>query len=161
MILMIMKILIQISFLICILSCNKNETIDITDQCVFPNFFTNQCFWGSPGREYDEIVFVSNEEFNLFANAIRIYLLNLNCDTAVIPNIDFDTFSLLGKYTSGGGCEVEYVRKVYNNINDKTIIYEIDVEYIGGCAMLITNRNWVLIPKLSNNYIVEFVVHEH
>lgn len=142
-------------------SCSKDTYIDITDQCVFPQLFTNQCFWGNPGGEYDEIVFISNDEFESFTDSIRIFPININCDTATVPYIDFDAYTLLGKYTKGGGCNVDYERRVFKDVTNQTIIYEINMDYSGTCLLLITSRNWVLIPKSVNNYSVEFIVNEH
>lgn len=127
--------------------CSNDNYIDITDQCEFIQLFTNSCFWGIPNSEYDEIVFRDNEDFQTFVDSVRIYPANINCDTAIAPDIDFKNYVLCGKFTSGGGCDSDFKRKVYRDITNEEIIYQIDINYSGLCDMLITSRNLVLIPK--------------
>ncbi len=64
----------------------------------------------------------------------------------------------IGKYTEGGGCDVSYNREIIDYKRQNKIVYAIKVGYTGMFAMLVTNMNWALIPKLKDNYRVEFIV---
>lgn len=141
--------------------CSKDGFIDdITAQTDFREIITNPCFYGIGGSEFDEIVINDNESYQDFGDSIRIYPINLDCDTASLPYIDFNNYTLVGKSTLGGGCGAVYVRKMFKDNSNKIIVYEIDVEYIGNCYMSISNRNWSIIPKLSKDYEVVFRVSQ-
>lgn len=155
-----MRYLYFLAIILTFTGCDKEDFIDITDQVTFPSLFRSPCFDVFAYSEKDEFVFNEENTFKAYVDSIRIYPVNLNCDTASVPEIDFADYSLLGKYTSGGGCDVKYERKVFKDEINKRIIYEIDVKYIGTCEMLITSRNWVLIPKMPENYSFEFKVRK-
>lgn len=154
----ILKTLILCTSLI-LVSCNKDsEVIDITDDCEFYDNILSTCFYGTSGSEYDEIVFRDNDSYQEFGDIVRIYPVNLDCDTAQLPIIDFNNYSLLTKRTNGGGCSATYKRKVIKDAENKKIIYEIAVDYEGTCEMLLGSRNWALVPKILDDYNVEFVL---
>ena len=139
------------------LGCERYE--DLIEQVDFLGFEDfGICFTGNPSDLDSEVIFTDYETYQDYWNKRRIHPYNLDCDTAQLPNIDFDKYSLIGKYTEGGGCEVSYDRDIIEDKLRNRIIYTIKVEYQGTCAMLITSMNWVLIPKLKRNYEVEFVV---
>ena len=139
-------------------TCNKdNEIIDITEDCEFSDNILSTCFYGTSSSEYDEIVFRDNDSFQEFGNSVRIYPVNINCDTAQLPDIDFNKYSLLSKRTHGL-CSASYTRKVLKDTDNKKIIYKISVVYEGTCEMLIGSRNWAIIPRIPDNYRVNFVV---
>lgn len=153
---------VQILLFVFFLSCEKDcEIRDITDQCIFHEEFLSPCFHGITSSEYNEIVISDTTVYYQFGHAIRIFPCNLNCDTARLPPIDFSKYTLLGKRTYGGGCTAEYVRQVFEDKCEKMIIYEINVEYSGGCDMLIGNWNWVYIPKLPVDFTVAFRVSQN
>lgn len=143
-----------------ITGCEKNdEFTEITDKVEFlePNFF-GTCFSGFYDEGYSEVIIKNEEAYQDFGNTVRIHPYNLNCDTADLPMIDFNKYSLIGKYTSGGGCSVSYTRQVFRDEKNKKYIYEISAEYSGTCRMLIININWALIPKIPKGYTIEFRV---
>jgi len=76
----------------------------------------------------------------------------------VLPEINFSQNTLLGKWTSGGGCSIDFVRKVYRDDGNKRIIYLINVVNEGTCSMMGESMNWILIPKVPSGYEVEFIV---
>jgi len=153
------SLLVLISFIL--ISCDKeNERIDITDSCEFYDNILSTCFYGSSGSEYDEIVFRNNNAFQDFGNIIRIYPANVDCDTAKLPNIDFSKYSLLSKRTNGL-CSATYARKVLKDIDNKKIIYKISVTYEGSCEMLVGSRNWAIVPKIPDDYNVEFQQNDY
>ncbi len=155
-----MKIKIIIfSFLLTLstITCDKEgELIDITSECEFYDNILSTCFYGRPNSDYDEFVFRNNNSFQEFGDIVRIYPANLNCDTAKLPNIDFTKYTLLTKSTNGGGCSATYHRKVLKDTKNRKIIYEILVNSESTCEMLLGSRNWAIIPKIPNNYSVDF-----
>ncbi|MDR0604903.1 MAG: hypothetical protein LBG80_11435 [Bacteroidales bacterium] len=91
----------------------------------------------------------------------NVYQLQVSFDEGKsFQDIDFSQYTLLGKYTSGGGCKVNFERNVSKNMLDKQMIYSIQVKQYGLCEMLVESMNWVLISKLSNDYSVVFTVKE-
>jgi len=140
-------------------SCEKNnELVDITSDCEFPEIIVSSCFYGSPPPEYYELVFRDNESYREYGDIVKINPINLNCDTAQLLAIDFSKYTLLSKMIMGGGCSANFDRKVFMDVGNRKIIYQVKADFVGSCEMLITNRNWVLIPAITNNYTVEFRV---
>ena len=143
--------------LITSVGCERYE--DLIEQVEFLGFEDfGVCFTGNPTGLDKEVVITDSKTYEDYWNLKRIHPYNLDCDTAELPKINFDEYSLIGKYTEGGGCEVSYEREIIEDKVRNKIIYTINVEYIGLCQMLITNMNWALIPKLKRNYEVEFIV---
>lgn len=140
-----------------IASCEKSDKIiEITNDCKFYDNILSTCFYGISGSKYNEIIITDNETYQTFGDSIRIHPANVDCDTAKLPYIDFNKYSLLGKRTNGGGCSAKYDRKILKDIENKKIIYQISVVYEGNCKMLLGSMNWAYIPKLPNDYKVEF-----
>lgn len=155
-----MRYLFLFSIILIFSTCEKKDWDDITDQVIFPVLFRNPCFDIASLSRNNELIFRDKESFESYVDSMRIYPYNLNCDTATVPDINFDKYTLVGKFTSGGGCDVEYKRNVFEDVNNKNIIYEIKINYTGLCEMLITSMNWALIPRIPDNYSVEFKVRE-
>ena len=141
-------------------ACENDKLIELTEQCEFHENLLGSCFSGIGDCGYDEIVITDSESYQHFGNVIRIHPVNVDCDTAALPYIDFNGYTLLGKRTSGGGCSAYYDRKIFKDKKDKRIIYKIEVQYGGACAMLIGSWNWISIPKLLEGYSVEFKVNQ-
>ena len=137
--------------LIVLFGCEKLEDITMQVEFLEPDFFGN-CFAGRPiaSDRKLEVIITDNESF----------LQYWKCDSADLPEINFDTYSLIGKYTEGGGCDANYDREIIDNIRRNKIVYTIEVDYNGFCSMLITNMNWALIPRLKEHYQVEFIVRQ-
>ena len=81
-----------------------------------------------------------------------------SCTNFVLPSIDFSQKTLLGKYASGGGCSIDFTKKVHKDDSNKKVVYVIDVIEQGMCEKLGFSNNWILIPKIPFNYTVEFQV---
>ncbi len=140
-------------------TCEKYEDLTGKVEFIKPVFF-GVCFSGMPAGLDTEIVITDSESYFEYFNQKRIYPYNSGCDTAELPAIDFNTYSLIGKYTEGGGCDVNFQREIIDYIREKKIVYTIKVEYTGNCYMLITCMNWALIPSLKDDYVVEFYCAE-
>lgn len=102
--------------------------------------------------------------YKMYADSMRIHPVNLNvdCDTATLVYIDFSKYSLIGIFTGFGACDT-INRKIFNDENNKKIIYDIDIkEYTGSCIMIyVLSLNLALIPKIPDNYKVDFTVNRH
>jgi hypothetical protein len=136
--------------------CKKEE---ITSDVQFlTNSYFGDCFFYS-ASESDEIVLRDQEEYESYFAALRQSSSNKDCSEAVPTAIDFDKYTLIGHRTSGGGCSVEYDRKVEQKGN-KEVTYHITATYSGLCMMLISDMNWALIPKIKDRTDVVFDVKE-
>jgi hypothetical protein len=139
-----MKPAMIVTILLFLISCGDNDYEDITNECEFINMFTlNPCF----EEPYGEFIFTDRDTFLALVDTMRISSSRFDCDTAIAPNIDFENFVLLGKYASGGGCNIKFKQRVYRDITNQQLIYQIDVKATGWCDMLGYSNNWVLIPK--------------
>ncbi|MFZ5941245.1 MAG: hypothetical protein ACOYXB_11810 [Bacteroidota bacterium] len=141
-------------------ACTSGELTDISEECIIENPFSHPCFYGFAEADSGEVIITSEEEYAAFVEIIRLNLYNVDCDTVAVPEIDFSNYSLIGTYTSGGGCDVEYDRQVFRNSAEKKVVYRIRVSYSGSCEMLIFSMNWALIPRLPRHYQVEFDVSQ-
>jgi len=152
------KLIILILTLGLITCKKKGELIDITGNCIFYDNILSTCFYGASGSEYDQFVFRNQSDFQNFGNSVRIYPVNLDCDTAKMPYIDFDKYSVVTKRTIGSGCSARYNRTILKDTDNKKIIYKISVLYEGNCRMLLVNRNWAYMPNFPNDWKVEYQV---
>jgi hypothetical protein len=139
-------------------SCENQEGPTVEVQFLDANFF-GTCFSGVYDKGYKEVIILDNKTYQDFGDSIKVHFVNNDCSTAVLPNIDFSKYFLIGKLTEGGGCSVKYDRQVIDNIEKRTLVYKIKADYSGNCKMLIINMNWVLIPKVYSDYTIEFQVY--
>ena len=72
-----------------------------------------------------------------------------------LPEIDFDAFTLLGQYTTGG-CEVIYIREVSKHDDIMKYHYKVTVKECGSCMKESYSFNWVTVPKLPDGWNVTF-----
>jgi hypothetical protein len=88
---------------------------------------------------------------NEYENFVKEYI----CDTSVPESFDFNKNTLLGQKTSG--CHAKEYKKVTINDSKKALNYSINVVDTN-FACLEVNPNWILVPKLSEEYEVNFKV---
>ncbi|MEO0470460.1 MAG: hypothetical protein AAF206_12620 [Bacteroidota bacterium] len=79
-----------------------------------------------------------------------------NCTSFVPESIDFDTYSLLGQKVDGSGCSRVFCPKVTDKKNRKQYLYEVELLECGFCLPYEQRMEWVLVPKLPDDYEVEF-----
>jgi hypothetical protein len=139
---------ILFALLFVFLSCNKEEEpceSIIQNDGIIVESIHFQC---------DEPFYTGN--FVVDSNDQLDSLMNLNsgCNQ---PEIDFTKYTLLGRYahTSGTG---SYYRNVVEDTANLRYNYTITVENCGSCTCLSQNMNWVLVPKLPENWTVKFTV---
>jgi len=136
----------------------NSNPVDISSQCVFEEkTILSKCYWRG-AWSVEELIVRDQKEFEEYGK--RIKEVTENCETASLPIIDFTKYDLISKITRGGCCRDKYKRKVMSDPKLKKITYVIDVEYEGKCEMLCGNFNWAKIPKIPEDYSLEFVVIE-
>ncbi|NLF41924.1 MAG: hypothetical protein GX587_04455 [Bacteroidales bacterium] len=134
---------------------NVGEIIDITSECEFPEDFLTVCFCGCCSSEHKDYVFRDNDSFQEFGEAVRTNFTG--CSTASLPCINFSKYTLLKLETNASGGTVTYDRKVIKDTGNRKIIYHVSVHYEGMYMIDISNSNWAIVPKIPDNYTVEFV----
>jgi hypothetical protein len=80
--------------------------------------------------------------------------LNMFPDDAM--TIDFNAYSLLGLYITGGGCDASITREVTSLDKEKQYHYKVTLYTCGYCKMGVYDFNWVIVPKLPSGWTVTF-----
>jgi len=100
----------------------------------------------------------SNKDFIITSDSLNIFDLRVSFDNGEnFQSIDFSQYSVLGKYAIGK-CNVVFNRNVSKNIEKQKYIYKITVNQCGLCGVGNVSMNWVLIPKIEDDFTVEFEV---
>ena len=155
--------------LLFVLGCEKDQnTYKIQDVTFLTNlelFDSVICFSPTFLKKNTGIVITNEIKYNMYADSMRLNPFNPdgNCNTATLVNIDFSKYSLIGISTSYGGCDT-LKRNILHDEKNNKLIYEIDIkEHTGeGCFyFLIVDLNVALIPKLPDDYKVDFSVKRY
>jgi len=135
-------------------SCENSDTIDGIIDTVYD---LGNCYQYMRDTSY---VISDIVEFKKLKNEIdsAFYAQNSQCDTAQLIVPDFTKYSLLAYFTEVKACDAAYKRTVLNESALHKYIYTIEIEACGNCTYMIPNMNWVLVPKLPENYTVEYKV---
>lgn len=72
---------------------------------------------------------------------------------------DFSQYTILGKYAKGT-CRAIFERNVSRDNSKKECVYKIKVRECGSCELLISSMNWVLVPKIPDDYNAIFVTEK-
>ncbi|MBZ0244137.1 MAG: hypothetical protein K8F24_13030 [Bacteroidales bacterium] len=146
--------LFRISILSLILFFSSCEKEDIFEGIIVKEFNPGHCL--PPfGSEPDEYV-ITND--SIYQNLLTIE--EPVCDDYTLPDIDFTTYSLLGKYTVSNGEVKYYKREVVKDDGGMKYIYNIYLKSKNNKRAEIS-MNWVLVPKLQAGYGVEFTVEKN
>lgn len=90
-------------------------------------------------------------------NALLAQRLNTSeCNSYQLPPIDFSQKTLLGKQTTLQGCSGSYTYNILANPEKRVYHYQIKAVAAGNCHDEIKNMNWITIPRLPDNYTVQF-----
>ena len=148
-----MKNFLFISALILTFSCNKtncnsSQKTNGTGEIISNAVIEETAFTGLGFR--DEYVIKSDS-----ANTINA---RVRFNNGSLDSINFNDYSLLGKWADGD-CSVRIERDVEKKSSEKKLIYTIKVNECGNCKVLEGSMNWVLVPKIPNDYVVEFIVN--
>ncbi len=97
------------------------------------------------------------EQQHIISDSISYYSM-LDTNNCTPLQIDFSQKTLLGKYTSGTGCTIEFKRQLYINEKDKESLYVITLKEKGLCKKQDESMNWIIVPKISSDYKVTFKI---
>jgi hypothetical protein len=103
---------------------------------------------------------MGSKEHVIKSKADNIFDLQVSFDNGSnYDSIDFSKYTLLGKYANGG-CHVVFERDVSKQEAEKKYTYKIKVLQTGNCEINVESMNWVLIPKIEDEYSVNFILEE-
>lgn len=84
-----------------------------------------------------------------------------NCADSSYPQIDFTMNTLLGVSRSAA-CRIgDRYWNVYIDETANKYVFQAISEGEGNCYMLALDRFWITVPKLPDDYTVEFVEYEY
>ncbi len=152
-----MKQTIIFLMMLSLLSCEK-ENNNFKEVDVTPMETELICFACKLDECNDNCEFVINDNDSyLLLDSLKSD--TEDCNSVQLPEIDFNEKTLLGKCTLVSGCgEINYSRKVEKNESDKKYIYTIEIDTSGLAHCVKSNMNWIIVPKISSNYSIEFNV---
>ncbi|MCL2434634.1 MAG: hypothetical protein FWD09_00675 [Lentimicrobiaceae bacterium] len=102
----------------------------------------------------------SNEGVIITSDSLNGSNLVVSFDNGITYNpIDFSQYTLLGKYAEGQSMAF-FDRNVTKDAKKKKYIYTIRVIFCGDFLDTRASMNWVLVPKIEDDFSVEFVI-EH
>ena len=139
-------------------ACNKDDCgkLNSSNSGIIISSFTpsNEC---ARLDEYNETYIIrTQQEYD------SLKIINRNEDTCTVLKlnpVDFEKYSLLG-FEGCGNCQVAFRRKVTENASLKKYIFSLKVLECGDCKKLSCAWNWVLVPKLPDNWTVDFIEEE-
>ena len=143
--------------LFCLISCDKlgyNHCKNMPKQIA-----------GGTGEIINNVLLKSNyhsskEGLVITSDSLNFLNVTVSFDNGATYNpIDFSQYTLLGKYAVGNSRAVFFDRNVTKDVKNQKYIYTIRVISCGEWEDD-TNMNWVLVPKIEDNFTVEFIV-EH
>lgn len=101
----------------------------------------------------EEIVIINEQSYQLF---IREKQQKYNCTLKQALAIDWEKQSLIGKKVINEYCNGYFERNAY--WKNSTLVYEITKKSCGSCNSIVGSDNLVIVPKISNETKVKFVV---
>jgi len=81
--------------------------------------------------------------------------LNPNCTIDILPNINFNEFSLIGYALTSGGCDDPYVDLVVKQTKDITLM--VRIQQNGSCKKNIIKNYWWRVPKIDSSISVQLL----
>lgn len=135
-------------------SCIKNKNCKLPEQIIgtgeiIPNAIIYQPIITREMRDKEHIIQSDSQ---------NVHALQVSFDSgASYGNIDFSQYTLLGKYANEA-CNVTFERDVSIDVAQKKYFYNITVLQCGKCKTNWESMNWVLVPKIPEDYTVEFNV---
>jgi hypothetical protein len=148
-----MKKMFLMIFLIATLSCIK-KNCEVPKQIIGTGEIVSTAKVSHPLTTW----VMRDKEHIIQSDSQNVYNLQVSFDDGkTYDSIDFNKYTLLGKYASEG-CEVTFQRNVTKNDSEKKYYYKIIVHQCGLCLTNWESMNWVLVPKIPDDYSVEFEV---
>jgi len=145
-------------------SCNKESQDDykkseIALQAIYDPPFYFSCF--SFELIPNEVVINDSVSYKVLENSMLVKT-SPGCDTAHFAKIDFNKYTLIGKKVNLSLCD-SVTREIAVDTVHQKYIYSIRVKrHVGVCAAVLKiSMNWVLVPKLPDDYKVDFDYSEY
>ncbi len=152
-----LSILTTLAYVLLALSGN-HDIRDITDNCLFKDHkFISYCYVRDV-KKSNEMIFRDSISFEAFGK--ETFSPSSYCQVPRLPLIDFSKFTLLAKYNSSGDCKSKYERKLLLDETNKRLKYIVEVTYHGSCEKIISSWNYVLVPKISDDYTIDIELVE-
>lgn len=141
-------------------SCKKDPFCNAKDSNsgIIISNYSFKCIAYDLGPKGEQVVIDSDSSFKAFIDKDLEHAKSYNCDINNFLKIDFSQHTLLGLDASGGGCDIGFERNVTKDDANKLYKYTVKVNKCGGCKQEAISMNWVLVPKLPQDYKVEFEV---
>lgn len=148
-------LILLIPLLILLSSCDKKECdlpADTNSGLIVSSFdMNNDCVRLD---EFDDFYIIKTQQEY---DSIKIRKATIDtCTNYKLNPINFEKNTLLG-FNVSGTCQVSFERKVTENLEDKKYVYSISVNECGDCEKSAFSLNWVLVPKIPNDWTVEFL----
>jgi hypothetical protein len=121
----------------------EHEHMIIKDSIDLLNILDSTC-----NRMYSEGI-IDSIEYNEYQSEVNLFFRNIN----------FDKHSLLGFWITGK-CEADFIREVLKDEENMKYIYSVKIKECGWCDRARIESNLVLIPKIEDNYSVEFKIED-
>jgi hypothetical protein len=151
------RIIFILTGIILLLACNPDKKCKLPQQIIGTGEIVTNALVNQPLIQGD----MSQKEHVIRSDSENMYHLQVSFDNGnTYTDIDFNQYTLLGKYASGA-CRVIFERNVSKNLEQKQIVYIISVLQCGICKTNWESMNWVLVPKIPDNYEVVFEVKEN
>ena len=141
-----------LSSLLVAVGCQKDET----KQLNYELLDWTECAYAFGFQNGDSFIISDSAEFNALIDTIAYS----NCVNYNYPEIDFDNYTLLGLFATGGGCEASYNRTFSRNDDNQTFKYTVNATYNGFCDMIIMHSNWILVDKIYDDATVVFELNQ-
>lgn len=141
-------------------SCSKNPFCNVKsgESGIIISNYSFDCIAFDLGPKGEQVIIDSDSSFKAFIDKDLEHARSYNCDINNFLRIDFTQHTLLGLDASGGGCDIGFERIVNKDDTNKLYKYTVKVTECGGCKQMAKSMNWVLVPKLPQDYKVEFEV---
>ena len=157
-------IIVSIAFLIGSISfingCKKDPFCDAKDSIsgIIKERYIFGCGYYDGKLNEKQFIIDNDSSFQALLSKGKGSQSREQCKDEDFPKIDFSQNTLLGLYADGGGCSTGFERNVTKDEGNKVYQYTIKVNECGQCDKLRLDMNWVLVPKLPQDYKVEFEV---
>jgi hypothetical protein len=98
------------------------------------------------------------EQFVISNQADLDSVFGTNLLQCQVPEVDFENECVIGYYTSGSGCDVNFHREVERVDPLRRYLFRVRVESCGNCRSAFYSYNWVRVPALPPGWSVDFIL---
>jgi hypothetical protein len=113
-------------------------------------------------EDQNEHVIRSAEQYAALFQVPQQLLDTPECQTLTgQPPVNLREYSIVGVLAQGGGCGARFERIIRRDDANRQLLYHVVMQSFGLCDMLISNRNWLAVPRIPEAYELQFQVdHE-